>query len=88
MLPSSWSRQTAILLENKHLLCVMGSNQFWTISVLPHIYVVMDTITSFAWKKTPQMMKLAALYTMKVGTNLHKRCYNHATNDTKQDHNQ
>ena len=66
-------------------------SDFYTISILPyvhdfclpHIHVDAETITSFALKSTAQMTKLAALYAMKVGTNLH----NPATNETKRDHN-
>ena len=32
-------------------------------------------------------MKLAAVYAMKVGTNLLRPCHDHATNETKRDHN-
>ncbi len=39
------------------------------------------------FKHSPQMMKLATSYVVKVGTNLHRHCRIHATNKTIQDHN-
>ena len=65
----------------------MGLNHLCTIPVLPHVHIVALTITYFASKSIAQMTKLAALYAMKVGTNLHRHWHDHATNETKQNHN-
>ena len=41
-------------------ICVIGSGQFCTSSILPHVHVAAEAITSFASKRTAQMTKLAA----------------------------
>ena len=72
-------RFSMILLWDKFKFCMF--------SVLSCIHVTAEKITSLLQKTPAQMTKLAASYTMTVGTNLHGYCHDHTTNETKEDHN-